>query len=258
MRKNSRCDGLWIWYQISPLWRSMICFNVSGHASPPSSIGSVCHAIVVSVPSGAPVQITSRCASWPAASRPKRISRMPNSSRNRLDEIGDGLHQRVAVDVEPDRLVDGLELRRQRRAWSRSCAAPPRSGRRRACLRAATRCATNRRTRRRSASSCALRRCASSPMMPMNRSRASWSMSGNDAIVSIAARMLASDARVPCVSVCSSRSRRLPVSIRRVMLSSISTNPEMPSAAAPSAPRRSARRARAPSARARAARRARS
>ena len=48
MRKNSRCDGLWIWYQISPLWRSTICFSVSGHASPPSSIESVCHAIVVS------------------------------------------------------------------------------------------------------------------------------------------------------------------------------------------------------------------
>ena len=82
------------------------------------------------------------------------------------------------------------------------------------------------------ASSRPLRCCASSPMMPMNRSRAALSMSGNDAIVSIAARMLASDARVPCVSVCSRRSRRLPVSIRRVMLSSISTNPEIPSAAA--------------------------
>ena len=84
------------------------------------------------------------------------------------------------------------------------------------------------------ASSRPLRCCASSPMIPMNRSRAAWSISGNDAIVSIAARMLASDARVPCVSVCSRRPRRLPASIRRVMLSSTSTNPEIPSAAAAS------------------------
>jgi hypothetical protein len=45
---------------------------------------------------------------------------------------------------------------------------------------------------------------ASSPMMPMKRSRAALSISGKDAIVSTAARMLASDARVPWVSVCRS------------------------------------------------------
>ena len=71
MRKYSRCDGLSIWYQISALWRSTICFSVSGHASPPSSIESVCHAIVVSDPSGAPVQMRSRCASVPAAAEPE-------------------------------------------------------------------------------------------------------------------------------------------------------------------------------------------
>jgi len=66
-------------------------------------------------------------------------------------------------------------------------------------------------------------------MMPMKRLRASFSISGNEATVSTAARTLASDARVPCVSVWSNVSRRLPVSMRRVMLSRISTNPVIPS-----------------------------
>ena len=69
--------------------------------------------------------------------------------------------------------------------------------------------------------------CASSPMMPMKRPRASWSISGKAAIVSTAARMLPSDARVPWVSVCSNRSRRCPASMRRVMSSSTSTKPLM-------------------------------
>ena len=45
---------------------------------------SVCDDIVVSEPIGAPVQTRSRCASAPADSSPKRISRTPNSSASRL------------------------------------------------------------------------------------------------------------------------------------------------------------------------------
>ena len=66
---------------------------------------------------------------------------------------------------------------------------------------------------------------ASSRMMPRKRYCAAGSMSGNAVIVSTAARMLASEARVPSVSVCSSLSRRPLLPMLRVMSSRIRTKP---------------------------------
>ncbi len=91
----------------------MMSFNVSGDASPPCCRASVCHAIVVSEPSGAPVQIRSRCASASAASRVEAHLANAELVAQPAGEIRDPLQERVAVDPEPDGLVDALELGRQ-------------------------------------------------------------------------------------------------------------------------------------------------
>ena len=93
MRKISRCDGLSIWYQISPSWRSTICAASAGTLRRRAPSASVCQAAVVSMPSGARVQIRSRWASAPAACRRKRSSRMPNSSRSRAARYEMRLHR---------------------------------------------------------------------------------------------------------------------------------------------------------------------
>ena len=110
MRKNSRMLGLWIWYQISASWRPTISASVVGYASPAVLIGSVCHAICVSDAQRRPgpddVEVGERAGIGEREADFADLELLLQPP----GDVGEGLDQRVAVDLEPDRFVDLLEL----------------------------------------------------------------------------------------------------------------------------------------------------